>query len=310
MSGPLVSVLMPVYNAERYVAEAVESILAQTFGDFELLIIDDGSTDRSRALLGRYAARDGRIRLVSRPNKGLVATLNEGLGLARGELIARMDADDVAMPERLALQVAFLREHPEVVCLGGAVRVIDAAGRILLVDRPPLDDATLQEIALTGRPPLIHPVFMMRRGDLAAVGGYDEDMKQAEDLDILLRLGERGKLAALPDILLKYRMHDCSKTSVYTDEQLEYARLCTDRACDRRGIARRFGLTETAPRSPSRDRGSRYDYSLRYGWWGFVTGERATALHYAVQAIRWAPWRRGGWHLLACALVKPIRRMG
>jgi glycosyltransferase involved in cell wall biosynthesis len=308
MSAPLISVVMPAYNAKHYVAEAVQSILDQTFRDFEFVIIDDGSTDRTPAILERYAARDHRIRLISRPNKGLVATLNEGLGLARGELIARMDADDVALPERFALQVAFLRAHPEVVCLGGAVRVIDAAGRILLDDRRPLDDATLQEMALTGHTPLIHPAVMMRRDDVMAVGGYDEAMKQSEDLDLWLRLGERGALASLPDFILKYRIHDRSKTEVHTDEQSKYVKLCTDRACDRRGIARRVPSAEEC--RPGRDRGSKHDFSLKYGWWGFATGERTTALHYALQAIRWAPWRRGGWHLLACALLKPVQRMG
>src|SRR6476661_6105481 len=126
---PPVSVLMPVYNAGRYVAEAVESILGQTYADFEFLIVDDGSTDRSRAILERYAARDPRIRLVSRPNTGYAAALNELLGLARGELVARMDADDVALPERLLRQVNYLRAHPEVVCVGTAVHLIDGGGR-------------------------------------------------------------------------------------------------------------------------------------------------------------------------------------
>ena len=108
---PLVSVCMPVYNATRYLAEAVESILGQTFRDFEFLITDDGSTDRSLAILKRYAAQDARIRLWSRPNAGYVVRLNEMLHQARGDLIARMDADDVALPERFARQVEFLRSH-------------------------------------------------------------------------------------------------------------------------------------------------------------------------------------------------------
>src|SRR4051812_4814918 len=101
-SPPPISVLMPVYNAERYVAEAIESILAQSPGDFEFIIIDDGSKDGSLAILERYAARDPRIRLVSRPNTGIVKALNQGLEMASGELVARMDADDIALPGRLA----------------------------------------------------------------------------------------------------------------------------------------------------------------------------------------------------------------
>jgi glycosyltransferase involved in cell wall biosynthesis len=126
-SEPAISVLMPVYNTERYVAEAVESILAQTFRNFEFLIIDDGSTDRSLSILKRYAERDPRIYLVSRPNTGYVIALNEMLAMARGEFIARIDADDIALPERFEVQVAYLREHPEVVCLGSKVQFIDEA---------------------------------------------------------------------------------------------------------------------------------------------------------------------------------------
>src|SRR5262249_31043112 len=127
---------MPVYNARPYLAAAVESILAQTFHDFELLMLDDGSTDGSRAILERYAARDARLRLWSRRNTGYVIALNELLSRARGELLARMDADDVALPQRFAQQVAYLRSHPDVVCAGTAVHLIDAAGRFLRCAHP------------------------------------------------------------------------------------------------------------------------------------------------------------------------------
>ena len=115
---PLISVVLPVYNCGRYVAEAVESILEQTFTDFEFLIIDDGSTDRSLVILNRYASADPRIRLVSRPNTGLVEALNEGLGLA-GEFIVRMDADDVALSDRFEIQVAYLPTPPTWFVSGG-----------------------------------------------------------------------------------------------------------------------------------------------------------------------------------------------
>src|SRR5262245_4670824 len=115
---PLVSVVMPVYNAAAYVAQAVESIRAQTLGDFEFIIVNDGSTDRSPRLLEGFAARDSRIKLISRPNTGIVGALNDGVAAARGELIARMDADDVSLPTRLEKQVTFMRSHPQVVALG------------------------------------------------------------------------------------------------------------------------------------------------------------------------------------------------
>src|SRR4051794_6460824 len=179
--SPAVSIIMAVYNAEEFLAAAVESILAQTFRDFEFIVIDDGSTDRSAELLRKYAEKDNRLRLISRPNKGLTASLNEGVQLARGELIARMDADDVARADRLQIQVDYLRAHPEVVLLGGAYELIDGAGRMLTTIRPPSDDATLQEHALSGRTPICHPLAMMRRDAVIRAGGYDEEFKVAQD---------------------------------------------------------------------------------------------------------------------------------
>ena len=121
-----VSVVMPVFNAARFVAEAVESVLGQSFGDFELIAIDDGSTDGSGEILDRYAGKDCRIKVRRRENRGIVASRNEGLEMTSGELIAVLDSDDVAMPDRFALQVEFLGKHPECVAVGGAALVIDA----------------------------------------------------------------------------------------------------------------------------------------------------------------------------------------
>src|SRR3954464_7344480 len=118
MSAPVVTVLMPLYNAERFVAQTLDAILAQTFGDFEFLIINDGSSDRSLQILQDFARRDPRVRLGSRPNTGYVVALNEGLGLARGEFVARIDADDLADPRRIELQVARMRAEPQLVALG------------------------------------------------------------------------------------------------------------------------------------------------------------------------------------------------
>src|SRR4051794_38935309 len=125
MISPTVSVIMAVYNAEEFLDAAVQSIQCQTFSDFEFIIIDDGSTDHSREKLEGYARDDNRIRLLSRPNKGLTPSLNEGVKRSRGDLLARMDADDVATPERFKIQVEYLRAHPEVSLLGGAYELID-----------------------------------------------------------------------------------------------------------------------------------------------------------------------------------------
>ena len=124
-NSPVVSVIMPAYNAARYISAAVESILAQTFGDFELLIVDDGSTDRTPALLAHFAERDERVEVIDQEHAGYVRALNLMLDRARGELVARMDADDIAHPGRLRQQVEFLSTRPEVVCVGSAFDIID-----------------------------------------------------------------------------------------------------------------------------------------------------------------------------------------
>src|ERR1051325_1151561 len=110
---PTVSVLLPVYNAERYLESALQSVLGQTFSDFEVIAVDDGSKDNSKKILERFAANDPRIRVISRPNTGIVGALNDGLAVARGEFIARMDADDVALPGRFQAQLDYLRGHPD-----------------------------------------------------------------------------------------------------------------------------------------------------------------------------------------------------
>src|SRR5882672_4931888 len=131
---PKVSVLMPVFNTARYLSDALASISAQTFADFELVAVDDGSNDGSTRILELFAAREKRMRLVTRENRGLIATRNELLGAARGELLAWMDSDDVSLPHRLARQVDVFRNDPALVCLGSAAQCIDPDGNFLNIE--------------------------------------------------------------------------------------------------------------------------------------------------------------------------------
>ena len=237
-TAPLtVSVVMSVYNGERYAPEAVESILAQTFRDFEFILIDDGSTDGSKALLEGYAKRDPRVRLVSRPNKGLTKTLNEGLDLARGEFIARMDADDVSLPTRFEKQVAFLRANPDVVCVGARVLRVDPYGSPLSESDHKLTheeiDRQLMEEGLGWA--ITHPVAMMRRDAVAKVSGYREQFRTSQDLDLWLRLAEVGRLANLPEVLLKYRYHPESVGFTKFEEQRRVKSIILSDAYARRG---------------------------------------------------------------------------
>lgn len=216
---PAISVVLPVYNGEAFVREAVESILAQTFTDFELIIINDGSTDGSGAILRELEAGDQRIVLVERTNGGLVSALNEGIERARGDLIARMDADDVAMPERFALQHARMAAEPALGVLGSFIRIIDKAGdTIRLGDYPvsPTDTARFLEHGC----PLAHPTVMMRRDAVLKAGGYRKVFSHCEDYDLWLRINELGyELANLPRPLLHYRMHGANVSAVHRDAQ-------------------------------------------------------------------------------------------
>jgi hypothetical protein len=202
---PAVAVLMSVYNAERHVADAVRSILAQTFCDFEFLIVDDGSSDRSAEIVSAFAASDPRIRMLRQANRGLIASLNRLLGEARAPLVARMDADDISLPTRLERQVAFLHGHPDHGVVGTNTHELDEQGTVFeCVTLHPLDHHGIVE-AMERRSPICHPSVMMRREAILDVGGYRLPYRHCEDYDLWLRLLDRTRLANLPDRLLLYR---------------------------------------------------------------------------------------------------------
>lgn len=226
---PKVSVLMPVYNAAPYLAEAIQSVLQQTFTDFEFLILDDGSTDESVAVIQKF--HDSRIRLIYNGiNQGLVATLNKGLGLAQGGYVARMDADDVCLPERMALQVAFMEAHREIGICGTWVEVIgESSGQIL---RYPTDPGALMCAHLFG-PALAHPTVMIRRGLLnESKLWYDPAYKHAEDFELWVRASECTSLANIGKVLLRYRLSPqqvsnlCNEEQISTADRVRSAQLC------------------------------------------------------------------------------------
>lgn len=205
-SPPRLSVLMPVRNGGSYLDEAVASIRGQTFGDFEFIVIDDGSTDGSAALLARHAAEDGRIRVLAATGDGIVDALNQALAAARGDLLARMDADDIAEPGRLARQAAEMEARPELVLLGTGATEINARGSAVGTISPETDPARLVEL-LRKRSPFLHPTVVMRRGAVEAAGGYRRPFALAEDYDLWIRLAREGVVANLPDALLRLRRH-------------------------------------------------------------------------------------------------------
>lgn len=209
--------LMSVYNGERYLREAIESILSQTFTDFEFIIIDDGSTDGTSAILDQVG--DPRIvRSRNEANIGLVRSLNNGLKLARGEYVARMDADDVSLPRRLQAQVDFMDRHPEVGVLGCAIQHIDACGRPLGVARLPTMHGVLLWWLCFGSK-IAHPSVFFRKAVVERVGGYDVGYAQAQDHDLWVRLASSTRFANLPDVYLLYRQHPNKVSRLHAEAQ-------------------------------------------------------------------------------------------
>ena len=209
MSEPVITVAMSAYNAGPFVSESIESILAQGFGDFEFLIVNDGSTDGTGAIIDDYAGQDSRIVAIHQENGGLIAALNRTIDLARGRWTARMDADDVALPDRFERQLAFLDSHPECGILGGNSKIIDSSGAEL--DRPSIDRPLRHEDILANfrdGPNLHHPTIMVATELLRKVNGYRLPFRVAQDYDLYLRLIPHTRFANLDDALLLYRVHD------------------------------------------------------------------------------------------------------
>jgi glycosyltransferase involved in cell wall biosynthesis len=231
MSVPTVTVIMPIYNAAAHVREATESILSQTFADFELLAVDDGSSDDSASLLRGYG--DPRLRVErNERNLGLVATLNRAVGRAKGRYIARMDADDVSLPTRLAEQVAYLESHPDVSGVSAAYEFIDEEGRRLPVDYGllrPVGPALLRWSLHFGTF-FCHPASMLRREVFENTGGYDPDFAHAEDYELWLRATTRFRLDNLPRVLLRYRVHGENVSGTHRADQLRNAHRALSRS--------------------------------------------------------------------------------
>jgi glycosyltransferase involved in cell wall biosynthesis len=295
-SEPPLTVLLAVYNGQTYLREAVDSVLAQSFRDFEFIIIDDGSSDRTLSILREYEANDSRIRLVSRPNKGLTNTLNEGLSLARGEFLARMDADDVCMPDRFEKQVAYLREHPECVLVGARVQLMDPKGLPIRIVGTETEHEQIDSAHLARRWPVVHPAVTMRMSALRQVGGYRDIYNTLEDLDLFLRLAEVGRLANLPDLLLRYRQHFASITHSKEGQQLQIRQAIYDETRARRGLPPESATIPVRTRPRTRSEQHRY-----WAWAALKAGNVKTARKHALRTLRLAPLSKESWRVVVCA---------
>ncbi|WP_197532823.1 glycosyltransferase [Symmachiella macrocystis] len=307
---------MPVYNRQEYVRKAVESILTQSFTDFEFIIVNDGSTDSATEILHEFATRDTRIVLIEQSNSGYVRALNRGLDVARGQFVARMDSDDISLPDRLANQVRYLQRHSEVVAVGGQAIKIDQRGDCFGSSNCPLlhdeiDTQLLQHVALghkITRGTLFHPTIMLRSVAIQQVGKYRPDFEPAEDRDLWLRLSEIGKLANLPQFLLKYRVHSDMVSHARRSEQNDNALLAIADAYRRRGqmmpsIPKAMPTQQSKPSYLSDE--ARAMSAARSGFF-------RTANKYALWVLWRRPWRLRAWQALvmSCTGRTSVDRWG
>jgi glycosyltransferase involved in cell wall biosynthesis len=302
---PTVSVIMAVYNGARYVRGAIDSILAQTFTDFEFVIVDDGSSDRTPEILASY--EDPRIKIVENTqNVGLTISLNRGIRASRGWLIARQDADDVSLPERLAQQVNYLAAHPAVGLVGSGSLWVDAQGEVIREWQPLSEPAKIHQTLLTSIP-FLHGTFMFRRACLRDIGGaYDESMFVAQDCDLLLRISEPWDLANVPDILYVHRRHEDTVTAMHTEDQQNYLQLAQQAATQRR-LAQgwgRLGLSRLRAPQWMKDAGRRR-LAQRYTWWsaGARQIDRRLALKFLFIALLLDPTTPDAWSYVRSVLA-------
>lgn len=199
-----ISVIMPVFNEERFVGLAIKSILNQTESSFEFIIIDDGSSDKTVTMINGFG--DRRIRLIkNHQHQGLTKCLNQGLKMAKGKFISRMDADDVSLPTRLREQVNFLEKNRDYGLCGTWVNLINEKGEIIGRRKYPSESKEISKVILRYNP-VVHPTLMVRREVLQTLGFYDESLDGAEDYDLVLRIGQKYKMANIPKRLLNYRI--------------------------------------------------------------------------------------------------------
>lgn len=219
---PLISVILPVFNGDKFLSESIKSILNQTISDLELIIINDGSVDNSYKIIKKYAIEDSRIKLINRKNKGLIYSLNEGISISNGVYLARMDADDISHHKRFEEQVKFFNTHSDVDILGTWMEAF-GNGKNKIYKYYCSDKLIKESLSRGIGSGFGHPTVMMKRSSLLKYLPelYDKKYIYAEDFALWSKLSKELCFANLPMVLLKYRLHDNNISSVYNKQQLE-----------------------------------------------------------------------------------------
>ena len=241
--------------------------------------------------------RTPRVRLISRPNKGLTITLNEGLGLARGKYLARMDADDLCLPTRFEKQVAFLDAHPDCVLVGSRVLLVDPDGMPIREMAVETTHDQIDSAHLDRGWPVVHPAVMMRLDAVHKAGDYRDEFNTLEDLDLFLRLGEVGRLANLPEVLLYYRQHFASVTHSKEMKQVEIRQAIYDQTRGRRGLP-----PDVPPPVKRVEPRKRFEQHRLWAWTALQNGYPKTARKHATITLRLDPFSKESWRVMFCAI--------
>ena len=223
MADPKVSVVLAVFNGDRYLESSVRSVQEQTFADFELIVVDDGSTDETPAILARIRQTDSRIAILRTPNRGLAAALNHGFAAARGSYVARQDADDLSLPGRFERLAAHLDLHPSVGAVGTSAEVIDRSNAVIGQLAAPVGPRAVRHGLGTLRATPVHGSMMLRKDAFTASGGYREAFRLSQDYDLWLRMAARYDVDNVPDVLYRWRMLPESGRGERRATQLKYS---------------------------------------------------------------------------------------
>jgi glycosyltransferase involved in cell wall biosynthesis len=306
-----VSVVMSVYNDQTLVSRAIESILNQTFTDFELIIIDDGSSDNSVIEIKKFD--DARIRFFQQPNLGLAKSLNFGIEVGLGKYIARQDSDDYSMSFRLAKQVDFLEINPEFGLIGCNVTLCDEEGQTIASTNYPTDNSTLQWMLLDNRSsnPINHGTAMFHRELAINVGGYREEFKQSQDLDLWLRMAEKKQVANLPECAYVWQLRRKSVTMQSWHNQRDFgylARLCARHRRSGRLEPKLSLMTMRRPVSSNlslfiRPMNAKTEYEFRIALILFNNDQSEKARPFLLKVLHQNPFHGYAWLLLGLSVI-------